>query len=507
LKPHIAVITVIGRDHYSAFKSTEAIAAEKEKVVLALPPGGTAVLNRDDPLIRAIGERCTRRIVWFGEGKGADLRLLDARSRWPEPLVLQIAAGDRIYEVRTQLHGVHMATPVLAALGVAMAADVPLEEAVRAIGTVRPPEGRMQVVAGKGEVVFIRDDLKAPAWSLDASLRFLKDANAGRKVAVVGTVSDVSGDRTRNYKRFCRNVRECADLAVFVGPNAHRAVRARENEGDTSVQGFSDLRQAAVYLRRELRKGDLVLLKGSHKADHLGRLFLDRIRPIQCWRDRCDKVIFCGACPKLYHHGAEVPVAEPMPLQSGVPVFAVVGLGNPGRMFRHTLHNVGCRVLDALVRDAGASWKVGPEGSVSEIALGRTRLHLLKPEADMNRNGAMVRRFLERIGSDPEHCFIVHDDADLNLGDVRFKTDGGDAGHRGVGSVIAALGTGRFKRVRVGVRRAGDASRAGRFVLRKISSREDKILVEALVKAAHIIGDHLQNMPDGETVPAKMKNA
>jgi len=117
LKPHIAVITVIGRDHYSAFKSMEAIAAEKEKVVLELPPGGTAVLNRDDSLVRAIGERCSRRVVWFGEGEDADLRLLDVRSPWPEPLIPQIAAGDRTYEVPTQLHGVYMATPVLAALG------------------------------------------------------------------------------------------------------------------------------------------------------------------------------------------------------------------------------------------------------------------------------------------------------------------------------------------------------------------------------------------------------
>ena len=206
----------------------------------------------------------------------------------------------------------------------------------------------MQVVAGKDEVVFIRDDLKAPAWSLDAPLRFLKDANAGRKVAVIGTVSDTTGDSGGTYKKIARKVLECADLAVFVGPNAHRAVRARENEGDNSVQGFPDLRQAAAYLRRELKKGDLVLLKGSHKTDHLARLFLDRIRPIQCWRDRCDKVIFCGACSKLYHHGAEASVAEPMPLQSGVPVFAVVGLGNPGRMFRNTLHNMGCQCPGCL---------------------------------------------------------------------------------------------------------------------------------------------------------------
>lgn len=85
LKPDIAVITVIGRDHYSAFGSSEAIALEKGKVVRALSPHGTAVLNIDDPLVRSIGKGCNRRIIWFGEGEGATLRLREARSRWPEP--------------------------------------------------------------------------------------------------------------------------------------------------------------------------------------------------------------------------------------------------------------------------------------------------------------------------------------------------------------------------------------------------------------------------------------
>src|SRR3990172_7377434 len=85
LKPDIAVLTVIARDHFQAFKSIEAIAAEKGKLVAALPPDGTAVLNFDDPLVRSIGERCNRRVIWVGKGEGATLRLREARSQWPGP--------------------------------------------------------------------------------------------------------------------------------------------------------------------------------------------------------------------------------------------------------------------------------------------------------------------------------------------------------------------------------------------------------------------------------------
>jgi len=299
LKPDIAVVTVIGRDHYSAFKSMTAIAAEKEKVVLALSPQGTAVLNIDDPQVRLIGERCSRRIIWFGEGVGANLRLIEARSLWPDPLTMLVNFENKTYEVQTQLHGTHMAIPVLASLGVALAADLPLEKAILAIAQVQPPEGRMQVVNGEDGVVFIRDDHKAPLWSLNAPLKFLREARADRKVAVMGTISDSSGDNNKKYKKICRQIRDAADLVVFVGPNAHRALRARKDESDATIQGFSCIRDAATYLQTELRRGDLVLLKGSHKTDHLVRLIINRSHPIQCWKDKCD-VDFCNNCPKLY---------------------------------------------------------------------------------------------------------------------------------------------------------------------------------------------------------------
>ena len=300
VKPDIAVVTVIGRDHYSAFKSMEAIAAEKEKVLLALPPQGIAVLNIDDPQVRSMGERCNRRIIWFGKSAGATLRLIEAHSLWPEPLGLLFEYQGKTHEVRTQLHGTHMAIQVLASLGVALAADLPVEKAILAIAQVQPTEGRMQVVRGNDGVVFIRDDCKAPHWSLNAPLAFLRDAKTDRKVAVVGTISDSSGGANKKYKKICRQIREVADLVVFVGPHAHRALRARRIESDTTIQGFSSIRDAAAYLQAELRKGDLVLLKGSDKADHLVRLILNRSHTIQCWAEKCDFEDFCDKCSKLY---------------------------------------------------------------------------------------------------------------------------------------------------------------------------------------------------------------
>lgn len=299
VRPDIAVLTVIGREHYTAYRSDEAIAAEKAKVVLAPPDDGVAVLNMDDPLVRAIGERARRRVLWFGRSEGAALRLLEARSAWPEPLTLLVEHEGRRLEVRTQLHGRHLAVPVLAALGVGLAAGVAPEAALAALAGVPPTEGRMQPESTADGVTFIRDDMKAPAWSFAAPFELLREARAARKVAIVGTVSDTRGDSGRNYRDFARTARAAADLVVFVGPLSHRALRARASPDDATIRAFPTAREAAAWLRGELRAGDLVLLKASNKADHLSRLILDRDEPVTCWRERCEKVTYCSRCPEV----------------------------------------------------------------------------------------------------------------------------------------------------------------------------------------------------------------
>jgi UDP-N-acetylmuramoyl-tripeptide--D-alanyl-D-alanine ligase len=496
-RPEIAVITVIGRDHISAYADIEGIAAEKGKVVSALPADGTAVLNIDDPLVRAIGERCGRKVIWFGEAEGSTLRLVEARSRWPEPLSLSVAYEGTVYEVPTHLHGRHMALSVIAALGTALAAGVPLDAAIRAIASVLPSEGRMEAVDGGGGVTFIRDDWKSPGWSFTIPLEFLREAQATRKVAVIGTVSDTTGDSSKNYKRFCRQVREVADLVVFVGPHAHRAVRARQKEDDASIHGFSSIRQAVAFLDQQLREGDLVLLKGSNRADHLCRILLNRKQPVRCWRERCEKVIFCNACHQLLTPSGDTGFDPSTALLQGKPVTVLVGLGNPGEAFRNTAHNVGYRVLDALVLASGGSWADEPEGLVSRLDVAGETVMLLKPGAFINQSGPLVKRFLERVGGLPKSCTLIHDDADLALGEVRLKRDGGDAGHKGVRSVISALETVTFPRVRLGVRLSGDKRKTEQFVVAEFSAAEEAVCALMIETAAAQIHASLKRQSDG----------
>lgn len=300
VKPSVGVLTNIGRDHYKQFKSLEGIAQEKSKLIHRLPADGVAVLNMDDPYVRAVGEACPHRKIWIGRNENATIRLLETHSSWPEPLVLTILYQGAEYRVTTSLYGEHMALAVLCALGVAVALNLSLERAIKAVEQLHPAEGRMQVVERGDGVTFIRDDWKAPEWSLEAPLEFLKKAKSQRKIAVIGTLSDFSTDSSSKYRQVARKVQKVADLTVFVGANALRALRARDYPDDPSLQGFEHIIDAAHFLKQELRSGDLVLLKGSAKTDHLIRLLYDRYKPVHCWEDHCGKEVFCGYCPKVY---------------------------------------------------------------------------------------------------------------------------------------------------------------------------------------------------------------
>jgi UDP-N-acetylmuramoyl-tripeptide--D-alanyl-D-alanine ligase len=489
-RPDVAVMTLVGRDHYSAFRSLEAIAREKGRLVAGLPRRGVAVLNLDDPLVRQIGEECGRRVVWVGESEGATVRLLEARSVWPEPLLMSVAIQGATHRIRTRLHGTHMALSVLATLGVAVALDLPLDRVIAAIETVEPEDGRMQVVETHDGIVFLRDDWKAPEWSFRAPLEFLEAARASRKVAVVGTISDSPRSPSRRYPRAAREVRRVADLAVFVGPDSSKALTARAAPDDETIQAFPTLREARDYLEDALRPGDLVLLKGSNPADHLVRLVIDRSLPVLCWKSDCRKKAFCDRCPKVHEPasaeggppGARVgPEADTPGAADGAGVMPLVvaGLGNLGEEFRDTPHNAGHAVLDRLAASAGAAWEEHDEGAVSYVRIRGERVALLKPGVPMNRSGAAVGAFLRRVGSGPRGLLVVHDEMDLEMGRVRPKPSGGDAGHRGVRSIITALGTEEFGRIRIGVRPPGDRRRARQLVL------DGTVVVEAALDAAY----------------------
>lgn len=314
VRPKVAVVTNVGSDHRKAFRTLEAAAAEQGKVVAAVPPSGLTVLNADDPLVMAMASHCRSRIITYGLAEGARLRAEDVTASWPDRLKFVAVHGEERVPVRTRLCGEHWVHPVLAALATAVGLDVPLRAAAEAVAEVEPWAGRLSPEE-LGGITFIRDDFKAPLWSVRPALRFLAEARARRKVAVIGTISDYGPRASVVYGAVAREALDAADEVVFVGPQAPRSAGARSHPRGGALHMFVSLRQAADHLARTLLPGDLVLLKGSHRADHLVRLVLARRERIACWRRECRRMKPCDQCILL--RVPELPVPRLSPKRAG----------------------------------------------------------------------------------------------------------------------------------------------------------------------------------------------
>jgi PTH1 family peptidyl-tRNA hydrolase len=139
----------------------------------------------------------------------------------------------------------------------------------------------------------------------------------------------------------------------------------------------------------------------------------------------------------------------------------VVGLGNPGKEYERTRHNIGFAVLDCLAEKLDCSfrrkWRFSAE--VAEGAVGDAgKVVLAKPRTYMNRSGSAVSALLRWLKVEPAQLLVVVDDADLPLGQIRLRASGGSGGHNGLRSIIEALGGNEeFARLRVGIGRSAPA--------------------------------------------------
>ncbi len=295
VEPRIAVVTNIGSDHRSAFRTLDGTAGEKQKLVAAVPADGIAVLNADDPRVLAMATACRGRVWTYGLSQAADVRAEQVTSEWPAHLSFIVRHGGAAETVRTRLNGVHFVHACLAAIATGLAVGLLLADAVDALASVEPCTGRLSEVVAGG-VTFVRDEFKAPLLSVGPAIEVLRTAHAPRKVAVFGTLSDYNGSTSGMYSSVARQALDVADEVIFVGPQAERCRRARTHPKGAALHTFARLEDASAHLERTLRPGDLVLLKGSQRADHLLRLVLARTTRMACWRTECRRVKFCDAC-------------------------------------------------------------------------------------------------------------------------------------------------------------------------------------------------------------------
>ncbi len=493
-KPNISVVTLVRSDHLSAYHTREAVAAEKVKLVKALPSTGTAILNADDDLVAAMAADCAGKVITFGFAAHADIRAEDVSAAWPQRLALTIVSADERVRVRTQLCGTHWVPSILPAVGVGLAMGLSLQECADAMALVEPTLARMQPVRTADGVDFIRDEWKAPVWTLDACFDFMRTAKARRKITVIGTLSDYNGDATAHYVRAAKKALEVSDDVVFVGPWAFRVLRARPSGREDALRAFTHVREASAYVNSIAKAGDLVLLKGSMKQDHLTRIIFAREDTIACWRDDCKFNEFCEVCPQRMipsglpllgsNSASSTTVISAAAALESNGLQVLVGLGNPNPDLVGTPHNVGYEALDRIAATLSTGWEVQGDALVNRGRWKERDVCLIKLQTPMNLSGPALKALAEHIPFVPESCVLLHDDLDLPIGTIRTRHRGSAGGHRGVASILDVFQTDTFRRVKIGVGRADQKMNAAEYVLAPFREADREPVAKSLEAAA-----------------------
>jgi PTH1 family peptidyl-tRNA hydrolase len=182
----------------------------------------------------------------------------------------------------------------------------------------------------------------------------------------------------------------------------------------------------------------------------------------------------CTRCSVQFSHGGYVKL--------------IVGLGNPGPQYLLSRHNAGFLAVDILAREENIGIKtvrfdsLFGRGSISGVPV-----ILAKPQTFMNLSGASVEKLVRFFKIDIEDVIVIHDDLDLSQGDVRVKISGGDAGHKGLRSVIDHLASSEFVRIRVGIGKPSGKEMIEGYVLERFSEDELKLLPDITAKAFNAV--------------------
>jgi PTH1 family peptidyl-tRNA hydrolase len=167
----------------------------------------------------------------------------------------------------------------------------------------------------------------------------------------------------------------------------------------------------------------------------------------------------------------------------------IVGLGNPGREYEMTRHNLGFMLIDRLFERAkGRRFRPESSARVAQVELAGQRVLLVKPETYMNLSGDAVRPLLDRYGEGlPANLIVASDEVALPFGMIRVRARGSAGGQNGLKSIIAALGTQEFARVRLGVKPEHPVDDLSSFVLSPIRKRDLEMLEDAVNRAADAV--------------------
>ncbi|MBU4575304.1 MAG: hypothetical protein KJ576_11765, partial [Proteobacteria bacterium] len=231
LRPDIAVVTTVGSDHHPSLGGQEGIFREKSMMVRALRPGGLAVLNGDDPKVRAMADLTSAKVVFYGLGPQNQVRAKDISLDWPSGSGFTLVAPGIRQRMALPLFGEHLIMCALACCAVALHLGLGLDEIASALRGLAPLPGRMHPVWLDDGVCLLEDHNKGTAETFQAALDFLAKVPAKRKVVVLGALETPMGGGHRIAKEFGGQTGGFADLLLVMGSDSKGMASAAKKAG------------------------------------------------------------------------------------------------------------------------------------------------------------------------------------------------------------------------------------------------------------------------------------
>jgi UDP-N-acetylmuramoyl-tripeptide--D-alanyl-D-alanine ligase len=267
--PTVGCLTIIAEEHLEGLGTLDAVAREEGDLLAALPESGLAVLNADDRYFPILQKRARCRVVTFGLEREADFRA--------ENVVFHVAGGSFTVGGRAAtvpLLGTHNIYNALAALAIARSLGLALEEGLRALGELRPPQRRLERKRF-GEIEVLDDCYNANPPSVRAAIRALEGLRgAGRRILILGKMHELGAQSAALHREIGRAAGAAGfDRFVVIGAEAGELAAGAVEGGlrASKIVRFPTTAEAAYHLPEELRAGDLVLVKGS-RAEGLERI-------------------------------------------------------------------------------------------------------------------------------------------------------------------------------------------------------------------------------------------
>ena len=266
--PQVAVITNVFPVHLELLGSIENIAAAKAEVLEGLKPGGAAVLNGDDPLIRCHAAKADQ-VLFFGKNPDNQLRAENIKVDQKGCVSYDLIWEGKSYPVILSVPGVHNVYNSLAGIGVGLLFGIPVADAIQALRHVELTEMRLEIVESSDGITIINDAYNASPASMRSALETLaKMQSFGRKIAVLGDMYELGPISDRAHEQVGEQAAGVCDLVIFVGQNAQVMRKGAELAGfpRSKIIIYQSVEQLLPELKDLVEPNDLVLIKASRSV-------------------------------------------------------------------------------------------------------------------------------------------------------------------------------------------------------------------------------------------------